>query len=196
MKKTTVDKWKKKVWYKIYAPKEFEMKELGETVAMKPEHVMGRTVKASVKDLLNQIKMHYIKVIFSVVDVKGKKADTRIAGHEINENYLRKFVRRRGSKMDLVVVDKSKDGAEVKLKAVAVSAGKADTRQRADIRKAMGEELRDFIRSTESHEIVVKAIMSEKTIKKIMDRIRKIVPVKRVEIIKSEVKTIGKVEAQ
>jgi len=42
---------------------------------------------------------------------------------------------------------------------------------------------------------VIKAL-SEKPIKKITDRIRKIVPIKRVEIIKSEVKLLGKVEAQ
>ena len=45
VKKKTVDKWKKKTWFTIIAPKEFDRKEIGTTVSEKPQSVMGRVIE-------------------------------------------------------------------------------------------------------------------------------------------------------
>ncbi|MCX8158513.1 MAG: hypothetical protein N3D73_02485 [Candidatus Diapherotrites archaeon] len=184
MKRTTVDKWKKKQWYKIIAPKEFGEKEIGETVAIKPEQLIGRTIWISVKDLLNQIKQHYIKIKFGIVDVKGKRAETVVLGHEINDTYLKKFVRRKTSKIELVVKNTSKDNNSIKIKCVVVTAKKADRKKRTAIRKIIKEELENLIKETDSKNIM-QAILSDETNKKINDRAKKIIPIKRVELVKS-----------
>ena len=38
-KRTTFDKWKRKKWYKIIAPAEFNKTELGETIAEKTKKI-------------------------------------------------------------------------------------------------------------------------------------------------------------
>ena len=187
MKKTTVDKWKKKLWFTIYAPKEFDLKEMGETVATKAESVPGRTINVSARELLNQMRKHYIKIKFRIIKVEGTKAYTETLGHEINEGYLRKFTRRRSSKIELVVKGKSKDNLDVKIKAVAISVRKADTNKRRDIRNAVKEEVKTFIAATNS-DMLISTIVSEKPAKMVLEKIKKICPVKRVEITKSEIK--------
>ena len=46
-RKKTVDKWKKKKWFKIIAPKQFNEVVLGETPAEKETQVINRVVEAS-----------------------------------------------------------------------------------------------------------------------------------------------------
>jgi small subunit ribosomal protein S3Ae len=187
MKKTTADKWKKKVWYKIYAPKEFDLKEIGETVSTKPELLPGRTIKVSLRELTNQIRKHYVKVKFMITEVKGKSAYAEAVGHAINEGFLKKFTRRRSSKMQVVVKGKTVDGADVNIKVVGISARKADKKKRTDIRKAMEEEISAFIKSCRA-DTIVSEIISDKLAKMILEKAKKIHPMKRVEITKSQVK--------
>jgi len=44
-KSRTADKWKKKQWYNIIAPAEFDKVVIGETVAEKPKNIEGRIIK-------------------------------------------------------------------------------------------------------------------------------------------------------
>jgi len=50
-KSKTTDKWKKKAWYTIIAPEEFERRELGETIAEKPETLIGRLITVQQENL-------------------------------------------------------------------------------------------------------------------------------------------------
>ncbi|MBI2598211.1 MAG: hypothetical protein HYW50_03375 [Candidatus Diapherotrites archaeon] len=84
-KKRKVDKWKKKTWFTIIAPKEFAGKEIGTTVAEKPENLLGRTIWVSVRDLAAQARKQHVTIIFKIFDVKGNKAFAKAAGHFILE---------------------------------------------------------------------------------------------------------------
>jgi small subunit ribosomal protein S3Ae len=75
-KKRGVDKWKKKVWYSIFTPEEFEKREIASTVAEKPEQVMGRTLWMSVGEIARQPRLSHIALKFRVTDVQGQKAYT------------------------------------------------------------------------------------------------------------------------
>lgn len=187
-KATTVDKWKKKIWYKVHSPKEFDLKEIAETVASRPEQLMRRSIWVSVREIIpSQMKKHYMKVRFTIVDVKGKNAYTEATGHKINDGYLKKFARRKSSKIDIVVKGKSKDGLHTKIKVAIISNKKANSDQRKDIRKIIDTILKEFMASTDASRIVAE-IISEEPAKKIADRIKKILPIKRVEFMKSEIK--------
>ena len=70
-KKKTADKWKKKSWYTVVAPEEFERREIGETVAEKPEMIIGRIINISGRDLANQPKKQHISILFKVNDVSS-----------------------------------------------------------------------------------------------------------------------------
>src|SRR3989344_4557525 len=63
-KKRGIDKWKKKVWYSIFTPDEFEKREIAQTVAEKPEMVMGRTLTVSVAEVSKQPRMSHVALRF------------------------------------------------------------------------------------------------------------------------------------
>jgi len=89
-KKTkTTDKWKKKSWYAIIAPEEFERKQLGETVVEKPENLIGRVVTVTGRELANQPKKQHIQLKFKVRTVAANKANTEAVGHEVKDSYLK-----------------------------------------------------------------------------------------------------------
>src|SRR3989344_94101 len=90
-KKKTADKWKKKVWYTVVAPEEFERKEIGETVAEKPEMVIGRIINISGRALANQPKKQHIKLVVKVTNVSGSKANTEATGHFIKDDFIRRL---------------------------------------------------------------------------------------------------------
>ena len=108
-KKRGADKWKKKTWHTIFAPKEFDRKEVGTTVAEKPQNLVGRTVWISARELSGDPKKSHITMFFRINEVKGNKAYSEAAGHEIKESYLKKFIRRRNSKIETVQFVKTKD---------------------------------------------------------------------------------------
>jgi len=188
-KKRTLDKWKKKIWYTIHAPAEYESKVLGETFADKPELLMGRMVKANAGELSAQSKKHHITLKFKINGVKGNKGETYIAGHEIKDSYFRRFIRRRNSKVQISRNIRTRDGAKVKVKAVTVTARKLERKKETDIRHIMDKEIEKFCSSKPYNRLTLDLIFSNFTGKLLSD-VKKVAPVKRIEIVKTEL--IGK----
>lgn len=185
--KRTVDKWKKKIWYTIYAPPEFDRKEIGETISSKPELLLGRIATVSAGELANEAKKSHISLIFRVNDVKGNKAYTEVAGHEIKDSYMRRFVRRRGSKVEVVQEEPAKDGVVVKVKSVCLCAKKVTKAKKTAVGKIMRGEVSGFLKETESGKVAGGAVFGNVCMK-IFQEARKVCPIKRVEIVKSRIR--------
>ena len=132
-KKRTVDKWKRKVWYTIFAPKEFEKKELGDTVAIKPELLEGRRISVGLSQIARQAKKPHVSVKFRVNEVKGNKAYTEAIGHSVKDAYMRRFVRRRSSKIEVVQKVTTKDNVNAVVKTIVVTAKKVAKSRRTEI---------------------------------------------------------------
>jgi len=180
----TVDKWKKKQWYNIVAPAEFDKKLLGETIAEKPKNIVGRVITVDLGQLTGQRQKRHISILFKVEKVEGNNASCQTIGHKVSHGFLNRLVRRRMSKIELVQTVKTSDGKRVKVKSLALSVRKLSRNQLADIRKSMAEmvgkavEKKPFVQA--SQEIIFGAIAS-----KIFKQLTKIAPLRRVEIIKS-----------
>jgi small subunit ribosomal protein S3Ae len=180
----TVDKWKKKQWYSLVAPAEFDRTLLGETVAEKPKNLLGRTIISDLGQLTGQRQKRYVKVIFQVEKVEGNNANCKTAGHEIGFSFLNRLLRRRTSKVELVQTVETEDNAKVKVKTVALSVRKLTRKQERSIRKFM----LDFIEKAAkkkpfqefSQELIFGALAS-----KLFKQVSKIAPLKRVEVTKS-----------
>jgi len=185
-KRRTVDKWKKKMWYTIVAPKEFDERVLGESVATKPEHLMGRIVKISVRDIAGQIKKQHITLLFKIIDVKGNKAHTAAVGHNVNDSYMRRIVRRRSSKIEIVKEIMLSDGKKLRVKIVAVTNRRARKAQETEIRHLMIEQLDALSGKKDANNTISDLVFGNLTIK-INSAIKKIHSIKRVEILRSQV---------
>jgi small subunit ribosomal protein S3Ae len=189
--KKVKDKWRAKEWYKIYAPEMFSKMQLGETPADNPDGVMGRITEATVQDLTGDFSKMHIKIKFKVINVSGLDAHTVFDGHDLTSDYVRRLTRRKRTKTDAVVNVILKDGWAMKVKPMAVSEQRIQASQETAIRAIMQVETKKAASGATIGEFVRMIIMGELS-KRISDASKIIVPIKRIEIRRSEVTTTGK----
>jgi small subunit ribosomal protein S3Ae len=186
------DKWKAKQWYRLLAPEMFNLAMIGESPAETPDHIMGRTVEATVQDLTGDFSKMHIKLRFKVHDIRGLDAHTLFVGHDLTSDYVRRQTRRKRSKTDAVVVVTTKDGWKLKVKPMAVSEQRIQSSQRTAIRHIMEEVVTKVASESTIGEFVKKMVDGDLG-KMIADRSKSIVPMKRIEIRKSEVLGFGEI---
>ncbi len=186
VKRKTIDKWKKKKWYTIFAPEAFDRKELCETVAEKPELLINRTVLVSAGDLTKQAKINHIFLRFKIDNVQAQKAYTTIVGHEIKDSYLRKFVRRRAAKVQVVREIETADNKKIRIKAVAITMKQVSGPKKASIVKLMQEEIAKSSGKKDYNQLAQELIFGN-TASKIFKAISQVAAIKRVEITKSAI---------
>ncbi len=183
-KQKTMDKWKKKKWFEILAPKSFDEKKIGETPAEKNTLLIGRTVVMSLDNLTGQRKQRSIKVKFKIKSAQESKAFTEIVGHEIDHSYIRRLSRRRQSKIDLITKVKTKDRKNVAVTAVCL-AQKTERAKEKRIRKLMEKIIVEEAGKNEFGKLIQEFLFGVTT-SKILKQAREIAKIKRIEIVKSK----------
>ena len=189
------DKWKAKEWYKIHAPRMFNEAEIGETPSADPEFVLGRTVEVTVQDLTGDFSKMHIKLRFKVVSVDGSDAKTAFIGHDLTSDYVRRLTRRRKTKTDHVVDIVTKDGFTYRIKTMSIAERRIQSSQEDGMRRIIGETLVQIGQEKTLSEIV-KDIVSGDLAKNLARACRVVIPIKRVEIRKSEVLAMGEGEPE
>jgi len=182
-KKKTMDKWKKKKWFEILAPKSFEERKIGETPAEKNSMLVGRTIRVSLDTLTGQRKQRSIKIKFRISSVQETKAFTETCGHEIDRSYIRRLSRRRQSKINTVVGVETKDRKNVAVTAM-VLAVKTEREKERKIRKLMEKIIAEDADKKEFEQLMQEFLFGV-TAMKILKQAREIARIKRVEIIKT-----------
>jgi len=185
-KKKTVDKFKKKKWFTLIAPKAFEKKPLGETPAEKSKTLIGRTVKKTVDEFTGQRKQRHITASFRIKEIRELNALTEIIGFEINHSYLRRMIRRRVSKIETVVTGTTKDSKTLRVKAVAVSARRIEKTKEKAIRKIMTDTLLVEIARKTQEQLLQEMIFGLTSIE-LMKKAKEVSRLKRLEITKARV---------
>lgn len=178
------DKWRSKQWYTIRAPGVFNEAEIGETLADEPEKLEGRIAEATLQDVTGDFSKQHVKCNFKIRGVRGTDAVTTFDGHDLTSDYVRRLIRRGHSKIDDTVDTTTADGFTVRLKPMIVTERRVQASQGTAIRKIA----RDVIekRSKQSYSGLVKELVQGNIAKEIYDQCRLIMPLKRVEIRKSE----------
>lgn len=184
-KKRGLDKWKKKSWYSIFTPEEFDKTEIGTTVSEKPELVMGRMILVNAAQVSRQPKFSHISLHFKVDSVQGQKAFTKLVGFEVSDSYLRRIVRRRTTKIEAVTDIVTKDGQKARVKIVTVSAIRLTQTQAKSIRKILVEELEKASQSRE-FKLLAQEMIFGSLATVMVKRAKKIAAIKRTEIVKCQ----------
>jgi small subunit ribosomal protein S3Ae len=187
-KKTkVVDKWKLKSWYSIIAPEAFESREIGQLVSSDESNLLNRVVKIGLGDMTGSFSQAtaYTALYFRIKEVKGKSAHAIFIGHELVPGYVRTLARRRRSVINQVDDVVTKDGVPMRIKVICISGVKVSEPLRADLRKAISEGVKMLAKSTDSGTLVQELVFG-KLSAKLFNGIKKIGPIKRVEIRKSE----------
>jgi len=189
--KKVKDRWRAKEWYKVYAPEMFSKMQLGETPADSPDGVMGRVTEATVQDLTGDFSKMHIKIKFKVHNVSGLDAHTMFFGHDLTSDYVRRLTRRKRTKTDAVVDVTTKDGWNIRVKPMAVSEQRIQASQETAVRNIMKDEIKRIASEATIGEFVRMLIMGDLA-KAVSDASKIIVPIKRIEIRRSEVIKMGK----
>lgn len=189
------DKWKAKEWYTIHAPRMFNEAEIGETPSADPEYVIGRTVEVTVQDLTGDFSKMHIKLKFKVASVDGHDAKTEFTGHDLTSDYVRRLTRRKKTKTDHVVDIVTKDGFSYRIKTMAIADKRIQSSQEDGMRKVIEQTLIEMGQEQTLSQIV-KAIVSGDLAKDLARACRIVIPIKRIEIRKSEVRAAGDSEPE
>jgi small subunit ribosomal protein S3Ae len=180
-RRKTVDKWKKKQWFTILASKIFDKKPLAETPAEKAINLESRTIKITLDKLTGQRNKRDITITFKADNIQGQNINTKISKFELGKSLLR-LVRRRNSKIGLVEKIPVKEG-DAKISLVTVTHKKATQSQKTAIRKIMFEELNKL--KGKDFEDVVKELLLENFVGKILKKANSICIIKKVVVAKA-----------
>lgn len=115
------DKWKAKSWYKILTPESFGAKEIAETPSETPDQLLGRVAETTLYNLNGDVKKEYVKLFFKVMKVDGNQAHTMFIGHDVTQDYIRRLVRRRKSRIDAIFPLTTSDGYKIRVKVTAIA---------------------------------------------------------------------------
>ena len=200
--KKVKDKWKAKSWYTILANESYGKKEIGSSPASSPENMVGRIAEASLSDITGDYKQSHVKLFFRVIKTEGDRAFTEFEGHEINQDYIRRMIRRRKTRIDLVVNTVTSDNVYLRIKPIVVVDRKVINNVETGIRNKVAEFLKAKAKEQTFTQFVV-YMLSTQIYNDLYEQIKVIYPAKKIEIRSSEVyvptKEIGrekKVEAE
>jgi len=183
--RTSADKWQEKQWYTIRAPAIFNDAEIGETLADEEEKLEDRVAEATLQDVTGDFSKQHVKCYFRIRGTRGTDAVTTFDGHDLTSDYVRRLVRRSHSKIDVVHDVTTSDGFTVRLKPMIVSERRTQEAQRKEIRKR-AREVCEEASNTDFSDLVLNVLEGD-VAKEIYEQARLILPLKRVEVRKSEV---------
>ena len=184
--KKVKDKWRAKGWYTIVAPEMFSSQALGETIADDPEKLIGRVCEATMHDLTGDFSRMHIKLKFCIYDVKGANAYTKFTGHELTSDYVRRLTRRKRSKIDASFSVTTKDNYNVQIKPMAVAEKRIQSAQQTQIRDIMLTLVQKTASDMTLNQFVERLITGDLS-KDIINAVKVVYPLKKIEIRKTQV---------
>ena len=174
-------KLKKKQWYPIIAPKQFDHVVLGETLVADPNAMIGKTLSHSLMNLTNDSKRQNINIHFKIVEVEGNKAKTKVIAYQIIPSSVKRFVRRNSEKMDISFNCETADNVFLRVKPLVIA--------KADVKGSVAAKLRNnivqFLAKTikkMAYDEVVNELILHKLQSMMRENLNKIYPVKVCEI--------------
>jgi len=180
-----VEGWKSKSWYKVYAPETFEKAYIGEIISSDPENLVGRVMQTTLGEITQDYSKQNIKMRFKISSVAGDAAYSDFVGHEVTKDYIRAMVKRRTSRIDSIVLIKTKDGKSLRVTTTCFTISCAERSQVHAIRKTITDMM--LAKGAEmTYDELVKEIVLGNASREVFKDIKTIFPTRRVEVIKSK----------
>ncbi len=155
-------------------------------MADEPTKLIGRRVEMTLGELTGKLmKSSNLKLLLEIEEVDHSMAYTKFVGHKVDTGYLRSLARKGVSKIDSNINVMTKDGIEMCVKSSSFTLRKASGLQVKLIRKIMEEIIVTRARSLELNQYVQEIILG-KLSSDIYKAAKKVYPLRRVEIIKTE----------
>ena len=187
--KKVVDSWKAKKWYTVVSPKFLNEVEVGEIPATDEKHIVNRIIKIPLKDITKDLSHVYTTIKLRITEIKGKTAYTKFIGHEVSREYIHALVRRRTDALNAVFTVTSRDGIEFKVKAVVLTGTSCSESQKNAVRVKLASVLKAMAHKSDFG-MFIYATLFGRTSGEVYRSLKKIAPIKRIEIRKTELKEV------
>jgi len=191
-KAKVIDKWKQKKWFSVVTPAIFDGRQLCEVVAADDEQLVNRIIRTSLADVgaggASQVAM-FTSLRFRITEVKGTTAYTKLIGHEVAPSYLKTFARRGRSLIHQVIDVKTKEGADLRLKVIAVTGARVSENTQRNLRAAIMKEVAAAA-SNAGLDQLMQDVLYGRLVSGLYNSLKKITKMRRVEIRKSELKEV------
>lgn len=188
--KRAKDKWKEKKWYRIMAPSQLGGKEIAMAVSNGAEGLNGRVIELPLSEFSGNFKKSNAKLRFRIVDTIGTKCTTIFIGHAVNDDYVRRMVRRRKERIDIVKTIKTTDSYEFVLKIVAITDNKLTTNKSVELRNKITELVDERTKNMDYFEFA-RFVIEDESVAEILNGVKDIYPLKKLELRKSVLMSTG-----
>jgi len=183
---TKKTKKKELVRITLMASKEFRNKEITDTMVVDPQHLINRKFYVNLADLTSNFSKYYIKIYFRIVDVKNGKAITEFDSSECLREYISRMIHRRIKRIDVIKDAVTKDGVKLRVKVVAVAYKGITGIQKTKVRKIMWKVIEDYVSKVTLSEFIKKSIIGDELKNLLMEEVKKVYPLRNLEIRKVE----------
>ena len=183
--------WKAKSWFKVYAPEFLGKQLIGEVVSSDPENIPGRILTVSLGELTQDYSKQSTRASFKISEVAGDAAYTTFHGHEMAKEFIRAMMKRRTTRIDstITVIPAGSD-KQVQVTISGFTISHARLAQAQEIRATMVKIVEDFAKENDFGGFV-NAMLKGDISKKMFEVCKPIFPVRRLEVIKSEITAIN-----
>jgi small subunit ribosomal protein S3Ae len=151
----------KKRWYEIQSPSVFNSMIIGETLAVVPESIVGRSVRINLGTLMKSGRKQNVDVTLRINEVKAGKCHTEFYSLEIVPSYVKRLVKRAKSRIDDSFVVEMKDGVKIRLKPLLLVRSKVQRAVLTDLRNKAKEILTEKAKELTLNEFINKTISAE-----------------------------------
>ena len=154
----TIDSWKMKEWYDVYAPKTFKEEFIAQIPSGNPDNLIGRVMDISLYDFTKSYNDASIMLQFKIVKVIGKRCNTIFWGHELTRDYIRSLIHRGATRIDGIFNFTTADGVTYRVSTFVVTRRRAKKSQQKSIRKIIFDVLTEFAKNM-THEKFIQGII-------------------------------------
>jgi small subunit ribosomal protein S3Ae len=187
-----VDKWRKKRYFSVLAPKIFQEREIGQTIAYDASSLNGRPINTNLMVITGNIKKQQINITFKINKVQGDTAYTMVEQYAVSPSAIKRKIRRQRERVDESLQCVTKDNKIVRIKPLLITRVKASRSVLSVLRNALLRFVLDSVRKTD-YDSLVMDIINEKFQKNVANTLSKIAPVRFVDI--RMMKYLGEQEA-
>jgi len=188
-------KIKKKKWIQVVSPTLFRNEPVGEIPVVDPQSLIGRTVTVNMMSLTRDIKKQNTNIKLIITSIKGDKAVTSFYGYSLNPSSIKRLIRRGKEKTNLSIVCKTSDNKRIRIKPLMVPFSKVKGSVSTSFRREATNYLTAYAAKT-TFENIIKDTMTSRLQRELKGALKKIYPVRIIEIsklhIETEKKSFGK----
>ena len=182
----TIDSWKLKEWYDVYAPKTFKEEFIAQIPSGNPDNLIGRVMGISLYDFTKSYNDASIMLRFKIVKVIGKRCNTIFWGHELTRDYIRSLIHRGATRVDGIFNFTTADGVTYRVSTFLVTRRRAKKSQQMSMRKIIFKVLTEFAKNM-THEKFIQGIIDGRFANNISKIAKTIYPLRECRVRKVKV---------